>query len=307
MLAASPVPPIEGAMPFAMPFSVPLRVPFRIAAAPVVLLAVLLAAATAAPAQAPGDSALRVLAPGSAEASWGAVGRLNIAARGFCTATLIARDRVLTAAHCLFDDETGARIEDAALEFLAGWRIGHAEAIRGIRRAAVAPGFRMRDEGSLVRVAQDLAVLELDRPIDLPAARPLPLAAHQPEAGDAVAVVSYARGREGAPSLQDRCTVLDRTREGVLVMTCAVDSGASGAPVVAVDRGVARIVSVISAMAEAEGRDLALGTSLGGLVASLMAELDIPAEPFRRLRPAAAAGHDAADDGARGRARFLRP
>jgi protease YdgD len=272
--------------------------PIRIAA----FLACLLLPATLL-AQIPGDSPLRTLDPGAAGSGWQAVGRLNIDARGFCTATLIAPDRVLTAAHCLFDPDTGARIDDRAMEFLAGWRIGHAEAIRGISRAAIAPGFRMTDDRTLVRVANDLAVLQLDQPIRLSGVQPFALAVQPPVTGAAVAVVSYARGREGAPSLQESCAVLDRLHEGVVVMSCAIDSGASGAPVFALERGVPRIVSVISAMAESQGRSLALGMRLDGRIAALMAELDIPQGPAPRFRP----GPEPGEDGARASARFVRP
>ena len=49
---------------------------------------------------------------------WEAVGRIELGDRGFCTGALIADDLVLTAAHCLFDKETGARIADRDIEFL---------------------------------------------------------------------------------------------------------------------------------------------------------------------------------------------
>ena len=42
---------------------------------------------------------------------WEAVGRLNFGREGFCTAALITSDVVLTAAHCLFDPQTGGRID----------------------------------------------------------------------------------------------------------------------------------------------------------------------------------------------------
>ncbi len=256
----------------------------------------------AAPAQMPGDSRLQLLETGDAGRGWLAVGRLNVGENTFCTATLIAPDRVLTAAHCLFEASSGRRVNTGDIEFLAGWRIGRAEAIRGVRRVAIAPGFRMRSGQALSQVANDLAVLELDRPIRLTGLQPLPLASGSPAAGSAVAVVSYARDRAEAPSLQDRCTVMDRRRDGVLVMSCSIDFGASGAPVFSLDGGVPRVVSVISAMAEtANGHSMALGMRLDGRVAALMDMLDSPA--VQRLGPVAAP--DSA--GARGSARFVRP
>lgn len=59
--------------------------------------------------------------------SWEAVGRLELAGRGFCTARLISSDTVLTAAHCVYDGKTG-RLHDAtplsfALVCVAGRRL----------------------------------------------------------------------------------------------------------------------------------------------------------------------------------------
>ncbi|MCC5987617.1 MAG: trypsin-like peptidase domain-containing protein [Pararhodobacter sp.] len=254
------------------------------------LLTALLLAPLAALAQMQGDSRLQALSTADAGRGWLAVGRLNMGPNAFCTATLIAPDRVLTAAHCLFDRDTGARIDEAALEFLAGWRTGRAEAIRGVRRSAITPGFSMNGADSLARLGRDLAVLELDRPIRHTGMQPFPMAPQAPAAGSAVAVVSYARARAETPSLQDRCTVLDRRREGVLVMSCDIDFGASGAPVFVLDGSVPRIVSVISAMTEGSSGTLALGVQIDGQIGELMAELD-----------------EGAGEGARAIARFVRP
>jgi len=84
-------------------------------------------------------------------------------------------------------------------------------------------------------------------------------------------VVSYARDRAESPSLQEGCHVLAR-RSGTLVLSCDVDFGSSGAPVFLIgDDGVAKIVSVISAKAEINGRNVALGTNLEEPLQDLMA------------------------------------
>lgn len=235
------------------------------------------------------DSGLQTLATLDASRGWQAVGRLNIGARAFCTATLVAPDKVLTAAHCLFDRATGNRVPEEQMTFLAGWRTGRAEAIRGIRATAIEPGFHFTRGETLDRVASDLALLQLDQPIRLPSVQPFAIDSTAPAQGAPVAVVSYARDRSEAPSLQDRCAVLDQRRDGVMVLSCAIDFGASGAPVFTTVNGQARIVSVLSAMASSSGQTVALGMRLEGRLTALEARLmDAPTgarETARFLRP----------------------
>ena len=125
----------------------------------------------------------------------------------------------------------------------------------------------------------DIAVLELDRPIRMTRIQPYQIA-QRPLTGDEVGVVSYGRGREDAPSLQEVCRVLGR-QTGVVVMTCDVAFGSSGAPVFTVINGETRIASVVSAMAHVNGEKVSLGTSLAGPLNALMAHFATlgPAQP----------------------------
>ncbi len=202
---------------------------------------------------------------------WEAVGKLVLGDRGFCTGALVAPQLVLTAAHCLFDKETGARLDPTQIKFLAGWRNGRAEAYRGVRQAVAQPDYVYGGSDSLDRVADDVALIELDQPILSRKVQPFAIA-QTPEAGDVVGVVSYGQDRADNPSLQQECTVMDK-QTGILVMTCDVEFGSSGAPVFRMEDGVPKVVSVISAKAEVEGKRVSLGSALQIPLATLMAEL----------------------------------
>lgn len=261
-------------------------------------IALFLALALPAPALAQvQDSRLQTLQTGDDLRGFEAVGRLNMAGTGFCTATLIAPDRVLTAAHCLFDRATGQRIAEEQLEFLAGWRTGRAEAIRSVTRAAIWPTFDMTAGAAIGTVAEDLAVLHLDRPVRTTSITPIALSDTPAAQGDAVTVVSYARDRAEAPAIQETCHVLEQRRDGVSVFSCDIDYGASGSPVLARQPEGLRIVSVISARVEASEGPISLGMQLGGRVAALMSALDNEVSGTRAPGP----------QGARTSARFVRP
>ncbi len=59
-------------------------------------------------------------------------------------------------------------------------------------------------------------------------------------------------------------------QSGVIIMTCDVTFGSSGAPVFMSYNGQTRIASVVSAMAEVDGETVALGTSLDGPLDTLL-------------------------------------
>ena len=216
---------------------------------------------------------------------WEAVGRLDTG-DGFCSATLIAPDLVLSAAHCLFD-RAGQSLAPEAITFHAGLRNGTAVATRGIARLAAHPGFVPGGDFSARNIAHDLALLELDAAIPTHQADPFALHGDAVDAGS-VSVVSYGQGRADLQSRQRECRLLERQRD-VLLFDCDVTFGSSGAPVFSHLNGRGRIVSVVSGVATLrDGRRISVGPHLPRLVADLKRDLRGqkrgPAAQIRRLR-----------------------
>ncbi len=232
---------------------------------------------------------------------WEGVGRLDMGGRGFCTATLIAPDVILTAAHCAYDRGTGAPYEAATLTFRAGFSDGQAIAERGIVQIAAHEGFDPRGPLTWSNVRHDVALMRLAQPITVAEADPFAL--HDgPPRGGRVSLASYGMGRSEAISRQRECAILV-AEEGIMVFDCDVTFGSSGSAVLTHEGGRGRVVSVISGMTEMNGKRVALGMALPQVVADLKRQLrrdaPVPQAGIRRLRVGSGGGASGA--------KFVRP
>jgi protease YdgD len=89
----------------------------------------------------------------------------------------------------------------------------------------------------------------------------------------------------------------------LLVLSCSVDFGSSGAPVFAIRNGVARVVSVVSSKADYGGDNVALGTTLQGPLVALRAALAAESSRFQQSYPA----KRVLESGAGSSAKFIKP
>ncbi len=178
--------------------------------------------------------------PDRVAAKFTAIGRLGRA--GFkdkqgCTATLIAPDLVLTAAHCVSDKGRSGRI------FVAGWSRGDYIASRPAVIERRHPEYAANGQGT---PANDVALVVLESPIE--DVTPIPLGeAHAATLyGTKVALIGYHRKTPHVLSGGFSCNV-GRFAKGLLHLGCPVISGNSGSPVLRwKQEGGWQVVGVVS-------------------------------------------------------------
>jgi len=218
-----------------------------------------------------GDTGLEQLDTWGKSRGWEAVGVLDLENRANCTGTLIRPDLVLTAAHCLYDDDRQLR-DPRRITFHAGWRNGASVAFRRARVAIVHPGYDPASERNSARLRWDVALVQLESPIVSTHADPFLPGGGPLAQGTQVSVVSYGAGRMNAPSRQRACEVLD-THQGMIALTCDVEPGSSGSPIFADGDGTGtrpRIAAVVSAMGMMDGRRVSFAMDIDRPLADLM-------------------------------------
>lgn len=196
-----------------------------------------------------------------------AVGVLRAEGGGACTATLIAADAILTAAHCLDMGGEGK----GGFTFRPGQGAGAApaEAV-AVLGSAAHPAY-LPTRGLSGRGAPfDFAVMLLEHPVAAEVARPVERGAAA-VAGEKLVLASY-RGGQGIRARERGCPVVAVQRQ-VALIGCEVAMGESGSPLLRVTEAGLEVAAVISQRGEAGRQTIAIGPVFQSSVAELLAIL----------------------------------
>ena len=188
---------------------------------------------------------------------WSSVGKLYNETGGSCSGVVVAADKILTAAHCLFNYRSQRFISADALHFLVGYRIGRYAVHARIASYEVGEGFDPLRYGETSNA--DWAVLTATKRLPV-GIEPLKLSDSLVPRGTKAILVGYPQDRAFAMTADRNCELRDEVDGGqFLLHTCRGIKGYSGAPIlVSAGSGDVQIAGIQIAAFRAGGIDRAV-------------------------------------------------